>query len=394
MTTKTLFHFSFIEKAAAFALGSLALLMTGLQPALLGELTAQHQITMEGVGLVAMGEIFALGFGVILSDKFLSLSHLRWIAGITMILLVIVNVLMVKITGDTAFILLRVFAGLIEGVMFWLTTSVIIRTSNPDQMAGLLLMVLTLVQALVAFILARYIMPTGGWQSGFMVMAFLSLLSLLLLPLLPARLATLVDDATAPVAPGITLYILAVPFAFSSAIGALWAYMDPLGRMAGFDAISVQTLIAWTLIMQIVGSAVAVCLVKRLPMLITMTLGSIIVGGVALLMHILPFGHISLFASACLLFGFVWQFILPFQIRLAIAAEPTGRVAMLVPATQLLGFAFGPLIASFSVTGDDAVRVPLVSMGFVVFALLALFIVRMRHSGAGTSGGVPTVSPT
>jgi hypothetical protein len=57
------------QVVAALALGSVALLILGLQPLLLGELVAQQRISLGGVGLVAMGEIVALGVGVILPTR-------------------------------------------------------------------------------------------------------------------------------------------------------------------------------------------------------------------------------------------------------------------------------------------------------------------------------------
>ncbi|MCF5521311.1 hypothetical protein GIV67_15750, partial [Pseudomonas syringae] len=61
----------------ALALGSVAVLMVGLQPLLLGELLAQGHVSLEGVGLVAMGEIVALGLGVVLGDLLRSRLNLR-----------------------------------------------------------------------------------------------------------------------------------------------------------------------------------------------------------------------------------------------------------------------------------------------------------------------------
>jgi hypothetical protein len=83
------------------------------------------------------------------------------------------------------------------------------------------------------------------------------------------------------------------------------------------------------------------------------------------------------------LFGFVWLFLMPFQVRLAFAADPTGRIAVLVPALQLLGSAFGPLITSLFVTDDDARPVPLVSAGLALVASCLLVVGRRRFDTNG-----------
>jgi MYXO-CTERM domain-containing protein len=87
----------------------------------------------------------------------------------------------------------------------------------------------------------------------------------------------------------------------------------------------------------------------------------------------------ALFCALCGSFGFVWLFLMPFQVRLALSADPAGRVAVLVPAVQLLGVAVGPLLASLLfVTDDDARPVPLVCAGFALAALGLLLLGRGR----------------
>jgi hypothetical protein len=64
--------------------------------------------------------------------------------------------------------------------------------------------------------------------------------------------------------------------------------------------------------------------------------------------------------------GSLWVFLQPFHIKLALAIDPSGQIAALVPAAQILGAAMGPLLASFVVAGEKATPV------FSVSASLAL----------------------
>jgi hypothetical protein len=73
---------------------------------------------------------------------------------------------------------------------------------------------------------------------------------------------------------------------------------------------------------------------------------------------------------------------MPFHIRLAFRADATGRVAVLVPAMQLLGSAFGPLVASFIVTGEDARPVPLVCAAFAAITAATLAVLLSRRQAA------------
>src|SRR6516165_4408575 len=103
--------FSTRQIAVTLTIGSVALLMLGLQPILLGELEAQHAISLEGVGMVATAEILALGVGVALSDALLSVSRLRPITAIAAVVAAVVDVATRSAVGDGQFVALRAVCG-------------------------------------------------------------------------------------------------------------------------------------------------------------------------------------------------------------------------------------------------------------------------------------------
>lgn len=207
-----------------------------------------------------------------------------------------------------------------------------------------------------------------------------------LLALLPCLLAFAQPARLAPLAPaGVsgfrwsagTLQPLAVAFLQLATLGSFWAYLEPLGKAAGFDARGAQTLIAAVLAVQVVAGSVATLAVRRLPVVPTLVACSLVLAMVTTTVHQLPGGSTRDFALACLLFGFVWLFMLPFHIGLAFRADASGRLAGLVPAAQLLGSAFGPLTASFIVEGENASAVPLLSAGFAFAAGLLVLAGRL-----------------
>jgi len=217
-----------------------------------------------------------------------------------------------------------------------------------------------------------------------------------LLALVPCQLAFLQPARLSPLAPpavsgfrwsAATLLPLAVIFLQLATLGSFWAYLEPLGKAAGFDARAAQTLIAAVLAMQVVGGSVAALAVRRLPVVPTLVACSLLLAAVTTTIHQLPGGGTRDFALACALFGFVWLFMLPFHIGLAFRADPSGRLAGLVPAAQLLGSAFGPLMASFIVEGEDASAVPLLSAGFAVAAVALLLLTRSRVGAVVRMGG-------
>jgi DHA1 family inner membrane transport protein len=375
------------QVVAALAIGTIAVLMVGIQPIVLGELVDAHQVTLEGVGIVAMAEIILLGLGVVLGDALLPVGQLRFITIAAALAAAGLDGLTLQATGDGAMTAVRAAAGLAEGVLVWGTTGVIVRTANPARVGGIFFVLKTLAQALVGLLLANAIIPRWGWQGGFMVLGVLALSCCLLSFAQPARLAALAPPAVSGFRwSARTVQPLAVAFLQLATLGSFWAYLEPLGKDAGFDARGAQTLIAAVLATQVVAGSVATAAVRRLPVVPTLVACSLALAAVTATVHQLPAGHTRDFALACLVFGFVWLFMLPFQIGLAFRADASGRLASLVPAAQLLGSAFGPLMASFIVEGENASAVPLLSAGFAIAACMLVLLGRAPR-------GAPAASP-
>lgn len=365
------------QTVAALAVGSVALLILGLQPLLLGELVARKHISLGGVGLVAMGEIIALGIGVILANTLLSPTRLAAVATVSAALLAILNLLSMRLDGDLQFLLVRTLAGLVAGVLVWVATSVIVRTAAPDRLSAVFLVCQTLAQASVAAFLATAIVPKMGWPGGFAVLAVLSAAVTLLAPALRPGLTTLTSSGSGlPPRSAATVLTFGIVLTQMGAIGSLWAYLDPLGREIGLTGTQVGTLISAVLVLQVMGGSTAAWVVRRLGAPAILSGGSVVLGSLALGLHFQP--PVLVFCVVCGAFGFVWLFLMPFQIRLALAADPAGRVAVLVPALQLLGSALGPLVTSAFVTDDNARPVPLVCAGFALVALCLLVVGRSR----------------
>lgn len=367
------------QVATALAIGSVALLIPGLQPILLGELVAQGRISLEGVGLVSMGEIIALGFGAILGNSLLSPRRLSLTTVVAALLVALLDLLTMRLDGDTSFIVIRALCGIAEGVLVWVTTCVIVRSAAPDRLAGIYLVIQTLAQAFIAAILAWAVIPMHGWQSGFGVLAGLSLALLILAPALPPHMTELVVAGSGrPPFSAATLLTFLVVVAQMGATGSLWAYLDPLGRAAGLDGQSAQMLISLMLLLQVAGGSVAAVVVRKGHTVTILTVAALLQATIALTLYITAGPAAIRFSVLCGVFGFAWLFVMPFHIRLALDADPAGRVAVLIPALQLLGIAFGPLLASLFVAGSDARRVPVVCAGFALATACLLIAGRRR----------------
>jgi predicted MFS family arabinose efflux permease len=376
------------QVAAALAVGTIGVLMVGIQPILLGELVEAKQVSLEGVGIVAMAEIVTLGLGVVLGDALLPWSRLRLITIVAALLAAGLDLLTLLAAGDGAMTAVRAAAGLPEGILIWGATGVVVRTANPSRIAGIFFVAQTVAQAALGALLANLVIPHSGWQGGFVTLGVLALLPCLLAFRQPARLAPLAPPTVSGFRWSMaTLLPLAVVFLQLATLGSFWAYLEPLGKAAGFDARAAQTLVAGVLAMQVAGGSVASFAVRRLAVMPTLVVCSIVLAAVMTTIHQLPGGSMLTFALGCALFGFVWLFMLPFHIGLAFRADASGRLASLVPAAQLLGSAFGPLTASFIVEGENAAAVPLLSAAFAIAAALMLLGTQRRNAAATAMRG-------
>ena len=373
---------------AALTLGSVAVLMVGLQPVLLGELLAQGRLSLEGIGLVAMGEIVALGVGVILGDVLRSMTNLRLLTTLALVSVMGLDIVTATTTGDTGLVIVRALTGLAEGLLLWGAVSLIVRGPAPDRIAGLFMVVQTLAQGVIAAVLAFWILPRHGVAGGFVFLAAISAVCLPLVRWQPPRLASLPDSEGQTlhfawkVRHGLLMAVVAMQF---SAIGALWAYLEPLGKYVGLDAQSAQLLISGTLFMQVVGGCLGIVLVRRVADFKLLGVAAALLGGIALAMFLSDGQGAEPFLMLCGAFGLVYLMLTPFQVRIALALDPSGRVAALIPAMQLLGCAFGPLLASQWVTGDYAQPVAIVSAILSLAALVLLGLLRYWPTSASVS---------
>ncbi|WP_193385213.1 MFS transporter, partial [Rubrivivax gelatinosus] len=243
------------EVAAALAVGSVALLVLGLMPILLGELLSARRLSLEGLGIVAMAEIVSLGLGVLLGDLLLPLTRLRLVTVVAAAVAGGLDLGTLQASGDAGFALLRAGAGLAEGALVWATTAVIVRCPNPDRVAGIFFVMQTAAQALLGFALARSVIPAHGWQGAYVVLAALVVVPMFAAAALPRALAPL---------------------------ASLWSYVEPLGQQAGFSGPQVQTLIAAALVVQMAGGLSGSALVRHLAPAPTLLAASALLGLVAL----------------------------------------------------------------------------------------------------------------
>lgn len=368
----------------AIFFGTAGLLMLGLQPILLEQLILAGRTTLDGAGLLAMAEIVAIGVGAAVANVVLPVRRLRTTAALAVLLLALANWLTPFAVGGASLAAVRVLAGLSGGVLVWLATQAIVRFPAPERLAALFLLLQSCGQAAAAFSLGEWAIPKAGLQGGFIGLALLSLLPLLFVRWLPSELAAHTEAAQKlpPLQRSTVASALCIAFAMA-VVGALWTFLETLGRESELAARPVHWTITGVLVAQLLGAGIASWLAPRLNARRALAGCNFALLLIAAAYLLLPRANLTWFVLTSAAFGFLWLYMMPLHVKLAFQADAEGRLAVQVPALQLLGSALGPMTAALFVAGDAHVRPAFVTGA--VYALLALLAVAVAGTARAAS---------
>ena len=377
---------STVQIVAALWIGSVGLLILGLQPVLLGALFDERRIDLDQLGLVAMAEIIAIGLGSAFATMLFSTRHLRLKSAILLLALAALDCTMSLAASPSAIFVERTVAGLVEGGLVAVSIELIARSRDAERMGGYFVALQTLAQCALAFALGRWVIaatPTGaaGANAGFLALAAVSAASTVAALLAPKEYGEIPKQSGSMDGVMTTRSILALAgiLTFFMCIGAIWAFLEPLGKRQGVDSQTIAFMVSASLGAQVLGALAATALQSRVgyPKAIVGCAAVVIIAAAVLGVG----ASLPMFWLAVLAIGFVWMFIIPFQIGQTVAADSSRSAALLVPAANLIGAALGPLAASLFVAGDDASAVPAFSIGAVVVSviLFGLFLMTSRR---------------
>jgi hypothetical protein len=352
---------------AIMLVGVVGVLIAGLQPQLLGAMATEGRLSAARLGLVATVELLAMGIGAGGAGAVLDDTRLRPIAAAAAVALALTDMATPTLDG-AAIVIARAAAGFAEGVLIWITIGLIARAAESARWAAIYLMLQTLAQLALAALLARAVLPAWGSAGGFVTLALASLLPLLALRWLPAGYPPLAHgDAPNGLPPATGFLALAGVLLYLAFVVAVWVYIEPLGRQAGIGATITAYAVPFSLGMQVLGAGSAALLAARLPAPAVMLIVSALDLGILIALGSSP--GPALFLALAATFGFLWLFMLPFQVALVIAADPSRRAALLIAGAQLLGSSFGPLAAS-GIVSDTDVR-PVLWLGAICIVVSA-----------------------
>jgi DHA1 family inner membrane transport protein len=372
---------SLTQTTLALTVGSVGLLMLGLQPLLLGAMVEQGRLTNDQLGLAATAELLTLGLAMAVLAGGLKPTGIKLVNALGCAVLAVASLGSI-LTAGYGFVASRALAGLGSALLVWIAVVVITRNRAPDRVAGVFLTVQTLAQAGLAALLPLTAMVRWGVDGGLGALGVIALATLPASLFLQDRFAVLPKPASAgsglPIA-GLTGLV------YMAGIVGLWVFVERLGTEAGATEALTGIAVAAALAAQVTGSAAATFLTGRLPTVPVLALCA--AGNIGLVALLGAHGGPVMFVAGVVLFGFLWLFALPFQTRLLIRLGSSRRSAMLLSAAQLLGGAVGPLVTAAFATekalgGALMADAGLFALGLVVTAILRPGALPLDQAGA------------
>jgi predicted MFS family arabinose efflux permease len=361
--------------------GTIGILIPGVQPVVLGALLTEQHINLSQLGHAASVELFVMGLTAALAAALLAPRHLRAVCIVAGLVLALGNYLTPLARAETV-TAVRAVTGAAGGLLIWITASMIARSAAPDRWAGIYLTVQTLAQFIFAAIMSSWISAHNAVHGDFGLLAVAGLVCAAASLALPAAFVALPNAAGEHegsfVIPPVRGFVaLACPLLLMMAIVGIWVYYEPIALQAGLSAHVSDMAVDISLAFQVLGGTLATLTAGRLKWFPVF----VICAAVDFAMIALLGTHPSeiLFLVDAAVFGFIWLFILPFLVPMTIEADPSRRSAVLISGVALLGSSLGPTLAGMSISPND-------TRGALWFGAVCLFLslgiaTALRYSG-------------
>jgi hypothetical protein len=379
-----------LQIAAFLIVGSVGLIIAGVQPVVLGALVSEHRLTAAALGWATTVEFLTIGAGVSLAGALFKPTNLRARVVAAAVLTLIADVVVRQQSG--LFILLdRAVAGLFEGGLVWATMLMVARSSTPARWAAIFLVTQGVAQLGFAASVPAALIQAFGADGGFYALASTCAVAAVAALALPGRMQALgateaAGEARRRIQAPALVSLLGVALIYAFFLG-LFAYLTQLGGQAKLTEEQSGYAVALAVGVSILGSGAAAVVARRLSYFLVFLICLPVNVAALLVFALLPGPPIFYAASA--VFGFFWGLFMPFQMPFVIESDPSRRAALQVPGVQSLGAAAGPLMCSFFVTNSEARGVLMVCAACLLGSFLiaaglhALRLMKERSRAAG-----------
>jgi MFS family permease len=335
--------------------GTIGILIPGVQPVVLGALLTEEHINLSQLGHAASVELFVMGLTAALAAALLAPRQLRTVCIAAGLVLALANYFTPLVRGETVTVL-RAITGAAGGLLIWITASMIARSAAPDRWAGIYLTVQTLAQFIFAAVMTSWINPNNAVHGDFGLLAVAGLVCAVASFALPSAFVALPKGAgehegSFVMPPPRGFVALGSPLLLMMSIVGIWVYYEPIAQQAGLSAHISDMAVYISLAFQVLGGTLATLTASRLKWFPVFVICGTVDFGMIALLGAHPSALLFLIDAA--VFGFIWLFILPFLVPMTIEADPSRRSAVLISGVALLGSSLGPTVAGMIISPDD-----------------------------------------
>ncbi len=332
-------------------------------------------IQRDAAGFIVSANKYGAAFGGLLAAIFIKKLVWRKSAYILLLLLISIDIISSQISNANLLIFIRFLHGSIGGFLVGIGLSVIARTSFPDKVFGMLMVVQYSFGSVGIFTVPRLV-DAFGYSAVFFVLITFSIMTLLILPIIP-------DPAEKKVAVNksgilsfrakvlLTICLMSL-FLFQASNMGVADFAFELGKDIDLTNKEISNLLTIANVISISGGVLAYLIATRfgrtLPLLIGFSIAS-------LFTYLLNFSeNITIYFIANSVTGITWGFVIPYLLGLAATFDKYGQMAALAGFVSKIGLASGPLIASFLIIDFGFnVIINLAAFGLLLGCILAVY---------------------
>ena len=332
-------------------------------------------IERDAAGFIVSANKYGAAFGGLLAAIFIKKLIWRKSAYTLLFILISIDIISSQIANANLLILIRFIHGSIGGFLVGIGLSVIARTSFPDRVFGMLMVVQYSFGSIGIFTVPRLV-DAFGYSAVFLVLITFSIMTLLILPLIPdpkEKEETVGSSEVLSVRSKALLAICLMSlFLFQASNMGVADFAFELGKDIDLSNNEISNLLTIANIISISGGAFAYLIATRfgrtLPLLLGFTIAS-------LFTYLLNFSeNITIYFVANTVTGITWGFVIPYLLGLAATFDRYGQMAALAGFVSKIGLASGPLIGSLLIIdyGFSAI-INLAAFGLLLGCLLAVY---------------------
>ena len=223
--------------------------------------------------------------------------------------------------------------------------------------------------------LMQVIFGKWGFETSFLLITA-AVGSVAVFPFFPkfAGRAAAAQDGVAVGKPSLTLLLLLASGLLLQYVAnsGVWLFFERLGTLSGHTEQTAANIVGLSTGMGLVGTAVAALLAHKLKPLYGILIGT---GAIMLSSAALHFSrNLAVYAGSVATFNVMITFLTPFYFILLVRTFHPAKAVIVGNICLMLGFAFGPLLIGYTVSGDDFSASINVTIGLFVMSIVFVLV--------------------